>query len=71
MPKREGKKMETKFRTVCSKTVRGRTYKYLLRHDDKGYFWDGLVAKTWRRKNLSYAVKHAEQAQFDVYEEEY
>ena len=40
--------------------------KYLLKHDDRGYYFDGLECKSWRRKTRESAEKWANRFHFDI-----
>jgi hypothetical protein len=53
--------------TVARKTLRnGRTLTYLLKHDDRGYYFDGLDCASFRRKTRASIEARAERSHFDV-----
>ena len=52
--------------TIAQKTVRGRTYTYLLKQDEKGFYWDGLQCASWRRKTRASVEAFATRCHCDV-----
>jgi len=52
--------------TIAVKTVRGRKYSYILKQDEKGYFWDGMECLSFRRKTRSSIEKRANLFKFDI-----
>ena len=40
--------------------------RYVLKHDDKGYYFDGLKCASWRRKTQYSAERMAERYHFDI-----
>ena len=39
---------------------------YILKQDDKGYYFDGLECASWRRKTRESAEKWATKLRFDI-----
>jgi len=54
------------MKTIATKTVRGKEYTYLLKEDDKGYYWDGMEYASWRRKTRKSAELHAVKSHCDI-----
>ena len=52
------------------KTKNGRIYRYILKHDSKGYYWDGMCCTSYRRKQRKTVEAFATACHFDVYDTE-
>lgn len=57
-----------KMVTVAEKTVRGKTYRYTLKHDKNGYYWDGMECGSFRRRTRSAIEKRAGLFRCDITE---
>ena len=54
--------------TVAEKTVRGRTVRYVLMHDEKGYYFAGMQCASYRRRTRAAIERSASRSNFDLYE---
>jgi hypothetical protein len=60
-----------KTKTVAELVRDGKVIRrYVLKQDEKGYYFDGMHCSSFRRKTLASLEKYANQHKFDVYETE-
>lgn len=53
--------------TYATKTLQtGHELIYVLRHDDRGYYFEGLKWASWRRKTRAAVERDAERLKFDI-----
>jgi hypothetical protein len=57
--------------TIAEKrTTSGRLIRYILKHDDKGYYFDGAQCASYRRKQRRTVEDSMSRHGFDIYETE-